>query len=517
MAESTHKPRVPSPYGARSSKAANHSKGNTYDPTTTEFYRLYHPQYLPFVSTGPVHAESRGKDGHHTSAREPLERGNMGPLTEESSSEANGLGHAHSTPPPIPTPILTLTPTSTCAQPSNHEGRDSYDQATTVQPPTHPPQERNKNHVGDRRHNNNTYPHSPSAQHTPKTLVSLSSTSLASDATYTQSSSPHQSHDPSPPVYPPTIDFRKPQQQTQYHTRFHSLSPPPNDKVESRWGTKNPTTPPTTSVYSPLPSSSSSNLQEELHARLVNSVPAYDASYPRGYPHMPWRESFEPNSFRNNLYAAFDLNELEVAPWCGTDLVGNPTMFSSQPGQARADDARHKRVSTWSLEEQQMRTQWHPQRYLRQPTTTRVQSMRAGGTGGGQEKVRGGGGSSGQGGRLRHQGQGQGGYADYGLLDQSDEVRATAKWAYEIEESSGEEGGEDGGEPILVPIRNTSARLVDMVVSKEVAEEEALFLPPVRDKYVNTAEKKEGFWHFLRRTIDVETGMTGDKDKEKKK
>ncbi|KAG0022653.1 hypothetical protein BGZ81_008449 [Podila clonocystis] len=486
MAESTHKSRAPNPYDASSSKAASHSKSNTCDPTTELFYRLYHPQYLPFVSTDPVNVESRGKDGYHTSVREPLEKGNMGPLTEETSREANGIGHAHATPLPIPTPILIPTPTLICAQPSTLEGRDSHDQVTTVQPPTHPRQE-------------------------------------LSDATSTQSSSPHQSHGQSPPMYPPTIDFRKPQQQTPSHTRFHSLSSPPNDKEESRWGTKSPTTPPTTRLYSPLPSSSSSNLQEELHSRLVNSVPAYDASYPHDYPHMPWRESFEPNHFRNNLDATVDLNELEVAPWCGTDLVGDPTLFSTQPSQARADDARHKRVHTWSLEEQQMRTQWHPQRYLRQPATTRGQSMRARGTGGGQEKVRGGGGSSERGGRLRHrsqsqsQGQGQGGYADYGLLDQSDEVRAAAKWAYEIEDSSGEEGGEEVGEPILIPIRNTSARLVDMVVSKEVAEEEALFLPPVRDKYVSTAEeKKGGWWRLLIRTIRVETGMAGDKDKEKK-
>ncbi|KAF9313922.1 hypothetical protein BG003_004704, partial [Podila horticola] len=152
------------------------------------------------------------------------------------------------------------------------------------------------------------------------------------------------------------------------------------------------------------------------------------------------------------------------------------------------------------------------------------QGTGTGGTGGSQKNAgRGGGGSGGRGGCLRYQSQmrsqsqGQGGYTDYGLLDQNDEVRATAKWAFEIGLSPGEGGGgggKEGEERILVPIRDTSAKLVDMAVSREQAEEEALFLPPVRDKYLSKAKEKEGFLPFLVRTICVEMGITRDKDKE---
>ncbi|KAF9313921.1 hypothetical protein BG003_004703 [Podila horticola] len=162
-------------------------------------------------------------------------------------------------------------------------------------------------------------------------------------------------------MYSPTYDFRQPLHSQQLSTapsdtHFTSPSPPPplpNEEEESPWGSKNPMTPTTIRLYSPPPSlPSSSNPQEELHRRLMNSSPPFTASYPHGWPHLPWSEAFEPNLFRNNLDTAVDLNELPVAPWCGADLTGDPGMFFTHPFQAKADDARHKRVNKWSLEEQ---------------------------------------------------------------------------------------------------------------------------------------------------------------------
>lgn len=507
MTNNTNKRRAGSPYDTSSSKAANHSKTNdSDDEKAVVFSELYHPHLTHLVSKNTVHAESCGKGEHHCPAQEPLEKDDIGPLAEETSREANGHGSFHSTQPPRPTP----TPTPTSVQPSTHASRGSYGQDVKAQPPMHPLQEHDKNHMAEKKCNFNTYPHNPSTQQTPKTSASVPTTPHASDAIYIQSSSSHQPRDPSAPVYPPADVFGKPLQRhqspmTPSHILVHTPSPPPPpDKEESPWGPKIPSTHSSTHLYSPP-----ATAQEEPHACFANSVPAYDANYPRGYPHLSWPLSFEPNRFRNNLSAAVDLNELEVAPWCGTDLVGDPTMFFTHRAQARADDARHKRVETWSLEEQRMRTQWHPQRYLRRPT-------RGQGTGGttGVNAERGGGGRAG---RLRRQGQsqsqsqGQGGYADYGLLDQDDEVRAAAKWASEIGSS-----GEEGRSPIQVPIQDTSARLVDMVVSREQAEEEALFLPPVRDKYVRKAkEKKEGnMLQFLFSTFLDELGFSGEKEKE---
>ncbi|KAF9334324.1 hypothetical protein BG006_002351 [Podila minutissima] len=500
MKNNTKKRRAGSPYDTSSSKAANHSKTNdSDDEKAVVFSKLYHPHLTHPVNKNSIHAESWGKGEHHRPAQEPLEKDNIGPLAEETSREANSHGRFHSTQPPRP----TSTPTPTSVQPSTHASRGSYCQDAKAQPPMHPLQEHDKNHMVEKKCNFNTYPHNPSAQQTPKTSASVPTAPHASDAIYIQSSS----HDPSAPVYPPVNVFGKPLQRhqsptTPSHILVHTPSPPPPpDKEESPWGSKIPSTHSSTHLYSPP-----ATAQEEPHARFAKSVPAYDVNYPRGYPHLSWPESFEPNRFRNNLSAAVDLNELEVAPWCGTDLVGDPSMFFTHRAQARADDARHKRVEKWSLEEQRMRTQWHPQRYLRRPT--RGQSI--GGTTGVNAK-RGAG-------RLRRQGQsqsqGQGGYADYGLLDQSDEVRAAAKWVFEVESS-----GEEGRNPIQIPIQDTSARLVDMMVSREQAEEEALFLPPVRDKYVRKAEEKtEGnMLQFLFSTFFDELGFSGEKEKEKGK
>ncbi|KAG0321169.1 hypothetical protein BG000_003348 [Podila horticola] len=466
MKDNTHRRRADSSYYASSFKAANHSKTtNSDDAKAVELSELYHPNLTHLISENPDHAKSQGKDDNHHSAREPLVKDNTSPLAEETScSRPNSLGRSRTSQP------LTLTLTSAKAS------RGSYTQDAKAEPPMYPFEEHDKNHP----------------------LHSQQLPTAPSDTGFTSPS-------PSPPL--------------------------PNEEEKSPWGSKNPMTPTTIRLYSPPPClPSSSNPQEELHRRLMNSNPPFVASYPHGWPHLPWSEAFEPNRFRNNLDAAVDLNELPIAPWCGTDLVGDPGMFFTHPSQARADDARHKRVNKWSLEEQQMRTQWHPQRYLRRPMTMRGQGTGtggAGGTGGGQKNVgRGGGGSGGGGGCLRYQGQmqsqsqsqGQGGYADYGLLDQNDEVRATAKWAFEIGLSHGEGGGggggKEGGERILVPIRDTSAKLVDMAVSREQAEEEALFLPSVRDKYLSKAKEKEGFLPFLVRTICVEMGITRDKDKE---
>ncbi|KAG0034319.1 hypothetical protein BGZ83_004212, partial [Gryganskiella cystojenkinii] len=69
------------------------------------------------------------------------------------------------------------------------------------------------------------------------------------------------------------------------------------------------------------------------------SVPEKEASFRDNIPHGPWKRTFEEGEFPNNLtlssnispdansfvYSDVNLNELPVAPWCGTTLVGHPS------------------------------------------------------------------------------------------------------------------------------------------------------------------------------------------------
>ncbi|KAF8987833.1 hypothetical protein BGZ52_002432 [Haplosporangium bisporale] len=485
MEGNSHKRRAPSSHDASSSNPfkTNHSKANSSDDAkAVELSNLWHPRLTCFVSEDPVHTEFWVKDEHYctSDSKEPLEKGDMGPLKrcyEDPCCDGCAESNQPSTPTPTPTPIAPTT--SPRARPSEYQSRQEH---------------RDMGRVSENKHsNNNTCHNSSGAQDTRSVSVVESIAFRGSDTNNTHGSPPHQYRGPSLSIlYPPSRDIRTQPQRQQSPTRASDThfnyppSPPAQQAQKCLEGSAShlqppsthrttPTTPASPSVTSLLPDkwlesmTPSHNIhiynppataQEAIPRRIANSRPPSEASYPHNLPHTSWLESFVPIQFHNNLDEALDLNSLDVAPWCGTDLVGDPRMFWAQPGQAHAQDARHSRVHKWSLEEQLMRTQWHPQRF------------------------------------LRRQG-----------------MRAAAWWGHEL---SSEEGGEDGETPVL--IRDTSARLVDMVVSKEQAEEEGLFLPPVRDKYLGKHEvKQETFWSFLFRTVGVETGMFAEKDKDKKK
>lgn len=503
---------------------------NSDDAKAVEHSNLWHPKLTHFVSEVPVHAKFRDKDEHHrnSASKEPLKKGDMGPLKRCCEDQGcNGCTESNKPSTPTPTPTVpTTSPRVSCpkitVQPSERQShRERHD----------------KDSVSENKHSNNsTYPHSSGALDTRSVSVVESITFGVNDTNNTHGS-PHQCRGPSFPVlYPPSYGFCTHTQRQNSPTRPSQIrinySPsPPTQQAQKRSESSashhqylfNYPTTPTTPAFPSSPSFSSSSppdkwlenmmpshnihlysppttAQEAFLRQIANNRPPFEVSYPGNLPHASWLEPFVPNKFHNNLDEALDLNALDVALWCGTDLVGDPRMFWTQPAQAHAQDARHARVHKWSLEEQLMRTQWHPQRFLRR---------RGGGQG--QAEIVGRGRSGG--GYVRPP-QGQGGYADYGLLDQKDEEHAAARRGHELHGSLSEEE-----EEIPVPIRDTSARLVDMVVSKEQAEEEGLFLPPVRDKYlVSKCEvKQEPFWRFLLRTVGVETGMFEEKGKDKKK
>ncbi|KAG0348232.1 hypothetical protein BG004_005628 [Podila humilis] len=71
-----------------------------------------------------------------------------------------------------------------------------------------------------------------------------------------------------------------------------------------------------------------------------------------------------------NVNPRVDLKTLQVAPWCGPEIlgrlddgrVGGQIENAAKP---HPSDGRHAKVYDWSLEEQWKRTRWHPHRYLR--------------------------------------------------------------------------------------------------------------------------------------------------------
>lgn len=137
---------------------------------------------------------------------------------------------------------------------------------------------------------------------------------------------------------------------------------------------------------------------------LASSALTYGApstAPPRKYIH---------GEFPNNLGAsAVDLHDLPIADWCTLD-----SEFESPRDLSYAEAHAHD----WSLDEQWMRTRWHPKRYLRSQA--------------------------------------------------------------------------EDGEDIEVPIRNTTARLVDMMPCKDY-EAMALFVPMPRDKHRPSEERSWGF------------------------
>ncbi|KAG0331132.1 hypothetical protein BG000_011183 [Podila horticola] len=137
---------------------------------------------------------------------------------------------------------------------------------------------------------------------------------------------------------------------------------------------------------------------------LASSALTYGApstAPPRKYIH---------GEFPNNLDAsAVDLHDLPIADWCTLD-----SEFESPRDLSYAEAHAHD----WSLDEQWMRTRWHPKRYLRSQV--------------------------------------------------------------------------EDGEDIEVPIRNTTARLVDMMPCKDY-EAMALFVPMPRDKHRPSEERSWGF------------------------
>ncbi|KAG0025311.1 hypothetical protein BGZ82_010087 [Podila clonocystis] len=134
------------------------------------------------------------------------------------------------------------------------------------------------------------------------------------------------------------------------------------------------------------------------------STPTYGAP-----PTAPLRK-YICGEFLNNLGAfPVDLHKLPIADWCTPD-----SEFASPRDLPYAEAHAHD----WSMDEQWMRTHWHPKRYLRSQT--------------------------------------------------------------------------EDCEDVEIPIRNTTARLVDMMPCKEY-EDMALFVPVPRDKYRPCEERNWAF------------------------
>ncbi|KAG0045914.1 hypothetical protein BGZ83_008888 [Gryganskiella cystojenkinii] len=104
------------------------------------------------------------------------------------------------------------------------------------------------------------------------------------------------------------------------------------------------------------------------------SIPEKKASFLEGIPHGPWKRTFKGGEFPNNLtlsstispyaasamYSDVNLRDLPVAPWCGTTLIGNPSGWYKQRGQARIDDVRHQEIQSMSPVDQWHRTRRIP-------------------------------------------------------------------------------------------------------------------------------------------------------------